>query len=110
MGGASSKGGAAAGRAARKVAKAAAPGKTSPSAGSHLPADDDLLTKFKPTKGEARSDVVRVSTHRHQHHVVIPGLNRCLRVERMWFSLFAISPPFRVVRGVLSLECPSPCR
>lgn len=52
MGSASSKGGAAAGRAARTVAKAAVPGKSGPSGGSHLPADDDLLTNFKPSKGE----------------------------------------------------------
>ncbi|CAN0250292.1 unnamed protein product, partial [Ectocarpus fasciculatus] len=51
MGGASSKGGAAAGRAARSVARSgASAGKNTPPMGSQLPLDDDLLTKFKPTK------------------------------------------------------------
>lgn len=63
MGNASSKGGAAAGRAARSIAKAGMPGKPgkpAPPTGSHLPVDDDLLEKFKPDKGD--NSGVRCST------------------------------------------------
>ena len=65
MGGTASKGGAAAGRAARNVAKTAASGKPGPAAGSHLPADDDLLTNFKPNKGESDVEMPCVSVHQH---------------------------------------------
>ncbi|CAM9181766.1 unnamed protein product [Ectocarpus sp. 12 AP-2014] len=60
MGGASSKGGAAAGRAARSVAKSgASAGKNTPPMGSHLPVDDDLLTNFKPKKGRSVVEMSR---------------------------------------------------
>lgn len=60
MGGASSKGGAAAGRAARSVARSgASAGKNTPPMGSQLPVDDDLLTKFKPTKGRCTCSLLQ---------------------------------------------------
>lgn len=54
MGSASSKSGAAVGRSARSIAKAGMNGKPTPSTGSHLPVEDDLLTNFKPTKGKLK--------------------------------------------------------
>jgi len=52
MGGASSKGAAAVGQAARSAARAGAARKATPPVGSGLPVEDDLLNKFKPTKGK----------------------------------------------------------
>ena len=52
MGGSSSKAGSAAARAVRTVPRSGAAGKSAHPAASQLAGDDDLLSKFKPTKGK----------------------------------------------------------
>lgn len=52
MGGSSSKAGGTITRAARAMPRAGVPGRNHPPASSHLPGDEDLLTKFTPKKGE----------------------------------------------------------
>lgn len=78
MGSTASKGGAAAGRAARNVAKTAAAGKPGPPTGSHLPADDDLLTNFKPNKGKRDTEMLSLCVSASTQDVVaVPDAHRC---------------------------------
>ncbi|CAM9400180.1 unnamed protein product [Scytosiphon promiscuus] len=78
MGGASSKGGAAAGRAAKSIAKAGVTGKLgkpSPPQGSHLPVDDDLLANFKPDKVVEMSRPEAQAAAKKMYDEEVPDMN-----------------------------------
>lgn len=70
MGGSSSKAGLAAARAVRTVPKSGATGKSPHPAASHLAGDDDLLSKFKPTKG--KNSISENRTYSYECSALVP--------------------------------------